>query len=364
MSASGRDLVRAARLRSEIATLARGGEYSLAGRLLLDLAAVDLRVGMRADALLRTRQASKLARETGDLTEELRAELVLAVAQIDAGGPEDAEKTADSVLYRTEPLPLDVRPHIVTSAYLVRGMASRRARHLGAARVALDQCRQRAARIGRADLAALALTELGGIDRATGDAAAAAVCFWFARDAFRLAGREREARAVELLALAAFIDGGRVDEAIALAGDALHDADRRDDAETAARAAGILADALHARGDDEGAREAAAEAARRVIGLPEAAARELGVAARLRQVRLEPDPEQRVRHLEAAIDLGLSARDPAQVARALDAAVGGLVEGTLPDDGWRVVTELAQASRAAGLAVVADVADAALSELR
>jgi hypothetical protein len=101
-----------------------------------------------------------------------------------------------------------------------------------------------------------------------------------------------------------------------------------------------------------------------VSGLPELAARELGVGARLRQVRLEHDPGQRVRHLEAAVDLGLSARDPAQIARALDAAVGGLVEGTLPDDGWRVVADLARASRAAGLAMVADVADAALSELR
>jgi len=364
MPATGPDLVLAARLRSEIATLARGGEYRLAGSLLLDLAAVDLRVGLRADALLRTRQASKLAQETGDLAEELRAELVLAMAQISAGEPEQAEKTADSVLYRTTTLEADIRPHLVSSAYLVRGMASRRAHNSDAARVALGQCRERSARVGRADLAALALTELGWIDRAAGDAAAAGLCFWFARDAFRLTHRAKEARAVELLALAAFIDGGRVDEAVALASDAIYDADGRGDPETAARAAGILADALLARGDEASAKLAAAEAATRVNGLPEAAARELGVGARLRQVRLEHEPTQRVRHLEAALDLGLSARDAVQLARVLDVAVGGLLEGTLPLDTWRVVTELARSSRELGLARVADIADAALAELR
>lgn len=351
-------------MRSEIATLARGGEYHLAGRLLLDLAAVDLRAGLRADALLRSRQAAKLAKEIGDLEEELRAELVLAIAQVEGGQPADAEKTADTVLYRTESLKDEIRPHLVSSAYLVRGMASRRLGSVGAARVALEQCRKRSARIGRGDLAALALTELGWLDRAAGDAAAAAVCFWFARDAFQLAGRGREARAVELLALAAFVDAGRIDEAITLAADVMAEADGKDDRERAARAAGILADALIARGDDEGAHAAAADAARRVVGLPEAVARELGVSARLRQVRLETDLDQRVRHLEAAIDLGLSMRDATQLARTLDAAVSGLVEGSLPKSGWRVVEELARSTRAAGLPMLADVADAALAELR
>ena len=51
MTATGAELVAIARLRSEIATLARGGEYALAGSRLLDLARLDLRVGLRADAL-------------------------------------------------------------------------------------------------------------------------------------------------------------------------------------------------------------------------------------------------------------------------------------------------------------------------
>ena len=71
MTATGADLVSIARLRSEIATLARGGEYALAGSRLLDLARLDLRVGLRADALLRTRQAAELARDSGNLVDEL-----------------------------------------------------------------------------------------------------------------------------------------------------------------------------------------------------------------------------------------------------------------------------------------------------
>lgn len=354
--------MRAARLRTEIATLARGGEYQLAGSLLLDLAKVDLRAGLRADALLRTRQAARLAAQTGDLEHELRAALVLAIAQIDAGEAELAEKTADSVLFRVGGLSDEIRPHVTTGAYLVRGMASRRAGHASPARVALDQCRERAARAGRADLSALALAELGAVDLAGSDPAAAAVCFWFSRDAFRLIGRDREARIVELLALTAFIDSGRADEALALATDALAEADARGDGDTAARAAGIIADARHALGDLDGARLDAADAAQRVAALG-SDARGLAVDARLRQARLAPDEELRLAHLEAAVDLALSSRDAAAVARALDAAVAGLVDGTVPAAGWRVVAELARAAREAGLAPVADVADAALAEL-
>lgn len=243
-------------------------------------------------------------------------------------------------------------------------MASRRRGAAVDARIALEQCRVRAARIHRPDLSALALSELGALELSTGDAAAAAVCFWFARDAFRLIDREREARAAELLALTAFVEGGRVDEAIALATDAIAEADQRGDAETAARAAGLYADALIARGDLDLARAAADAAAERACGLSEREALRLGASARLRQVRLARSPEQQVRHLEAAIDLALSLRDQGALARALDVAVGGLVAGTLPADGWRAVAELARASRELGLAMIADVADAALTELR
>lgn len=364
MTATGAELVAIARLRSEIATLARGGEYALAGSRLLDLARLDLRVGLRADALLRTRQAAELARESGDLAEELQAELLLALATIQAGVASDGEAAADAVLLRTSELADDIRRPLVTSAYLVRGMASRRVGRLPAARVALDQCRQRAVALGRVDLNALALAELGLVEAGAGDHAAAAVCFAFARDAFRLGDRLDIARTVDLLALEAFVAAGRLDEAIALATDTLRDADQRDDAELAARAAGVLADAHVAAGAMAAAVAAAADATARAARLPAPASQVVGARARLRQAALFGEPEARQFHLEAAVDLAAASGDAAIVAHLLDAIVAGAVVGTWPPTAWKLVGELARACRAAGLIRLADMADAALVELR
>ncbi len=364
MTASGADLVAIARLRSDIATLARGGEYQLAGVRLLELAAVDLKVGLRADALLRTRQAAEIARTEGDLGAELRAELLLALAQVQAGAYEGAEAATDLVLVRSGTLEDADRRPLVTSAYLVRGMASRRRGNVVAARFALDQCRQRSVRLGRVDLTALALTELGMTEQVAGDPAAAAVCFAFARDAFRLGERADLARTVELLALEAFIASGRLDEAIAVATDTLADAEARRDDELAARAAGLLADAHAAAGATERALTAAGDAAARAKRLTTPAGRELSVRGRLRLARLVDDPATQQHHLEAALDLALAGRDGTTLATILDALVAGVTLGRLAPSAWTMVGALAQACRDAGLLRLADMADAALAELR
>ncbi|MBK9035014.1 MAG: hypothetical protein IPL61_27750 [Myxococcales bacterium] len=364
MTASGADLVAIARLRSEIAILARGGEYDLAQARLLELATLDLRVGLRADALLRTRQAAELARSGGQLAEELQAELLLALAEVQAGSFTGAEQAADTVLLRSGALEDHIRRPLVTSAYLVRGMASRRAGSLVPARVALDQCRQRAVMLGRADLSALALAELGLVELADGDPAAAAVCFTFARDAFGLAGQDTVARGVELLALDAFVASGRLDEARAIATATLADADARGDDELAARAAGVLADALAAAGERPQALIAADDAAQRTRRLTGERGRALAVRARLRQATLIDDPGTQALHLEAAVDGAVASGDAAILATALDALVAGAMMATLPPAAWAQVAELARACRAAGLLRLADMADAALAELR
>ncbi|MEZ4404452.1 MAG: hypothetical protein R3B06_30815 [Kofleriaceae bacterium] len=364
MPASGRDLVAIARLRSDIAVLARGGEYTLASARLLALAALDLRVGLRADAFLRARQAAEIASDRGDLVHELQAGLTMALAQLETGDAVAAEAAADAVLYRSGGLADHLRRQIVTSAYLVRGMASRRRGAMDAARVALDQARLRAVPAGRPDLTALSLAELGLLDLATGDPAGAAICFTFARDAFRLAGRDAQGRTVELLALDAFIAGGRTEEAIAQATAARADATARGDAEVAARATGVLADALIARGDLAAAAEAAGEAAVRAQELPAGTARELDVRARLRLAALATDPAVVHHQLEAAVDLGVASRDAALAALVLDAVVGGILAGRLPVSCWALVDLIAAGCHAAGLSRLAAVAEAALAELR
>lgn len=362
VSAKPSDLATAARLRSEIATLARGGEYGIAIERLCALAAVDLRAGLTADALLRSRQAAALARSHDNREAELRAELVLAVGLYDAGEALEAERTTDSVLTRIGDCAEDVRPPLAAVAYLIRGIASRHARHLDGARVALDQARQRAVRLGRADLSAPILTELGVVELLAGDPAAAAVCFRFAREAYLLLGRGEPAAAAAVMALAAFLDAGRVEEALALAGEAL--AQAAADPVATARIIAAQADALVAAGDLDRARVVADDAAVRARELPEAVRRELGVAGRLRQLRLERDLDRQRFHLEAAVDLGLVASDGPALARALDGVVADLVTGALPAAAWDLVAALGQLSRGLGLTALAHLADVAASELR
>lgn len=355
-----------------IAALARGGEYELAAGRLRELAALDLRAGLTADALLRGRQAAEIARDHGDVADELRAHLILAIGLCDGGDPTSAEAAADLVLGRIGECRDEARLPLSTLTYLVRGIASRRAGRLDAARVALGQARERAVRLGRPDLSGVILAELGAVELAAGDPLAAAVCFGFARDVRRLIHQPGPARAAAALTVAAFVEAGEVAHAIELAGEELAEAEAAGDAAAAARLAAVRADALIAAGagagEDEGAGEAAMaaalDAAARVAGLGEAARSELGPSARLRLVRLEPEPARALMHLEAAIDLGLSAKDGAAIAHVLDVLVAGVVSGERPPEAWEVVAALASACRQAGLGALADLADQAGAELR
>jgi hypothetical protein len=347
-----------------IAALARGGEYELAAGRLRELAALDLRAGLTADALLRGRQAAEIARDHGDLADELRAHLILAIGLCDGGDPTSAEAAADLVLGRIGECRDDQRLLLSTLTYLVRGIASRRSGRLDAARVALGQARERAVRLGRPDLSGVILAELGATELAAGDPLAAAVCFGFARDVRRLIHQAGPARGAAALTVAAFVEAGEVAHAIELAAEELAEAEAAGDAEAAARLAAVRADAIFAAGEAAAAMDAALDAAARVAGLGEAARAELGPSARLRLVRLEPEPTRALMHLEAAIDLGLSARDGAAIAHVLDVLVASVVSGARPAETWDVVAALAAACRHAGLPALADLADQAQAELR
>ena len=365
VTAAAKDLTAAARLRIEIAALARGGEYDLATARLCELAALDLRAGLTADALLRSRQAATIARDHADLADELKAHLVLAMGLMESGAPESAEAAADLVLGQIGDCPDERRLHLSTMSYLVRGIASRRAGHLEAARVALGQARERAVRLGRADLSALILAELGAVEVAGGDPLAAAVCFGFARDVRRLIGQPAAARVAAVLAVAAFVEAGEVALALGLVDDALAEAERADDGLAVARLAAGRAEALLAAGDVDGARIAADRAAELATLLPDDDARhELGIAARLCQLRLEAEPGRQLMHLEAAVDHGLGRRDAAALARAIDTVVTELVTGARPPEAWTIVAALAQACHGAGLGSLASLAAQALAELR
>ena len=126
-----------------------------------------------------------------------------------------------------------------------------------------------------------------------------------------------------------------------------------------------IRDSAHAAaGDRAAALEAAGDAATRARKVSGAAARALVVRARLRQAVLVDEPTTQAFHLEAAVDAAVGSQDAAVLATALDALVAGVIEGTLAPAAWAQVGELARACRAAGLLRLADMADAALAELR
>ncbi|HTJ45149.1 MAG TPA: hypothetical protein VL463_23745 [Kofleriaceae bacterium] len=364
-SDSGAALVRIAALRSRIAVLGRGGEYETATRLLLEHVAEDLGIGLNADSVRRAHQAAALASREDDPVAAAETMLVLGASLIQAGeGPDSAARAAELASDRAAHAPEADRRRLLPAADLVLGMAERARGRFGAARQALDRARERAARLAMPTLTAAILVELGLVDLGEGHADAAATCFWFARDFYRLAKRPVEAARAAAMPLVGYAAASRWADLAALAPAIADDAAAHDLHELAARVRGMLAEAaVHlASGDALELARAAADAA---TALPESAARrELAVRGRLRLMRLSDAPLEQLRHLEAALDLGASARDVPLLADVTEAILTGLAEARLPPGASEVIAELATVLRRLGASELADLAEAALTEIQ
>ena len=294
-------MVRLAQLRARIATLARGGRFDLAGKLLHELTRADLALGLPADGLLRARQAAELAEQRG---ERVAGPLIVLAATLLATGEIDATLLACTAAI--DRATAQERPRIDAMARVVGGAAQRRAGRLAEARYLLDGARGAAARLGESPLAGLALCELGRIDIAEGQPLAAGTCFEFGAEFFRRGGEPQRAVEADVLAVLSWATAGELERATERGGLVADAARKANRGELVAAIDASLAELmlLHAPG---AAIEACALAAESAKALPDdAIARELLVQARLRQVRASDDLGDRARHLEAGIDLALT----------------------------------------------------------
>jgi hypothetical protein len=359
----GASLLRIAALRGQIAVLSRGGERELALRLLREHAALDLDLGLTADSLRRAQQAAALAEAAGDPAASGEALLVLALAMVRAGDMEAARRAGDVAHARAGAVPGVAGRRLLACAELVRGVAERVAGRRAEARAALDRASELAADLARPDLSAAVLVQLGAVELAEGAIDAAATCFWFARDSFRIARRPASAARVALLPLVALAGVARWADVTRLAPAVASDAAAQGLVEVAARARGLEADARAAQGDSEAAAVAriAADLAWTLAEGPQR--QELLSRARLRLARLSPEPQERLRHLEAAIDLAVTGEDVALVAELAEALLGELAEDRVPPGAIALIDPLSAALRRLGARELADVAEKARAEL-
>lgn len=356
-------LLRIASLRSQIAVLARGGEYETAVRLLREHAALDLELGLTADSLLRARQAAALAEKARDPTASAEALLVLALGMIRAGDADAALRASALAVTRSAAVPPPRQQRLLALAELVSGIAERIRGRLGPARTAFDRAREFAATAQRADLSGAVLVQLGLLDLAEGATDAAAACFSFAREFFRIARRPDAAARVAVLPLSAFAEAQRWTDVARLAPAIAHDAAKHGLHDIHARARGLEADAHAALGAPDALARArdAAELASRLAHGPER--NELLLRARLRLVRLSPEPHEQLRHLEAALDQAVAADDVALLALLADGLLAELAAGRVPASAREILAELSAAFRRLGAHELADLAASAKAEL-
>lgn len=357
----GKAWVRLAQLRGRIATLARGGRYESAARLLGELTRADLALGLPADALLRARQGAALAEERGDPT--AGPLVVLAATLLSAGEPASAIDGAQLAIERATPAE---RPRIEIMARLVGGSAQRRLGRLVEARLLLDAARGAAARLGEAMLAGFALAELAWVDHAEAQPAAAATCLEFAAEFFRRVD-SGAAAAVEAdaLALASWAAAGEMEAATARLASVADNARKLDRPELVAFVDGAIADLSLAKAT-EAAAQACALAAESAQALPDAPlSRDLRAQARLRQVRTTDDALDRERHLEAGIEIALTL-DRARAGARLGAALVGLLDDATVRERAPLRSELSRLGKALsslGDPELAALADSVLAEL-
>jgi hypothetical protein len=363
---TGPQLIRIGRLRRFVGIFARGGDRETTVEALRELARASRATGLSGEALLRARQAAELLSPDADPVVRGEAVLALGVACLDTDDAPAALAAAELVAELATSAPESAAAHLRAGAALLAGTALVLEGDDASAREQLNDARERLAATGEPEGAALALAQLAQLDLAAGRRAAAKVCYRFACDFYRLAGR-RDGLA-ELSALAAR-------ELSANAADA--DADAwYVDAITAADAAGMVrlgaelsverAVHLADEGNVAAARQAAIDGIRRA-GLVEGPMPELAVAARLVLARFA-DSNEVFRHLEAAFDLALDLRDGEALGRVMDIVVSGLVGdrfvGTDRAIGWRLVDRFRERLEDVGLQPLADAAAAALLEFR
>lgn len=324
MGLDGKAWVRLAQLRGRIATLARGGRYEAAARMLGELTRADLALGLPADALLRARQIAELAEEQGQPT--AGPLVALAATLLAANDVPGALAGAQLAIERA--LPAE-RPRIEIMARLVGGSAQRRGGRLAEARILLDAARGAAARLGEAMLAGFALAELAWVDHAEDQAAAAATCLEFGAEFFRRAGQLPAAIEADALAVASWAAAGEMDEATVRAARVADNARALGRPELVAFMDGAIAE-LALNKATEASAQACALAAESAQALPDAPlSRDLRAQARLRQARASDDALDRERHLEAGIEVALTLERTRAGARLGAALVGLLDDATL-----------------------------------
>lgn len=377
----GRDVVRLAHLRGQIAALARGGRYDLAIDLLGELARVDLALGLPADGVQRARQAAQLADETG--APSAGPLIVLGATLLAAGAPGAAIDACAAAIARAD---AGERPRVEAFARLVGGAAQRRAGRLAEARLLLDAARGAAARLGEAALGGLALAELGWIDLAEDRPAAAATCFEFAAEFLRRAppAASEGPRAwiakppavnvpaaasleADALAVACWAAADAPAEAIARAAAASAAALAADRPDLAAYCDGVLAELALRRADEDAAAACAraAASADRANRRASPLGRELVAEARLRQARAATDPRDRAHHLDAGIELAFALERP-RTGVQLGYLLAALVDDAARAGAEPPAAELARLARALvglGDAQLAALADGVLAEI-
>jgi len=200
-SATAIQLIRIARLRRFVGVFARGGDREAVAEALAQLSRASRAGGFLGNSLMRARQAAELLAHEDAGEAGIRALLQLSHACLDTGDAGAAAQAAEVAQDRAAALAEPVRSQLIGCAALLAGIAHAAAGAERAARVCLDEARERLVAADEPEGAALALTQQALLDVAAGALGGAQICFGFARDFYRAA--HQPAAAVELAALAA-----------------------------------------------------------------------------------------------------------------------------------------------------------------
>jgi len=363
---TGPQLIRIGRLRRFVGIFARGGDRDTTIEALRELARASRAHGLWAEVLLRTRQAAELLSPEDDPVVRGEAVLALGVACLDTDHAPAALAAAELVAEFAASAPEPAAERLRAGAALLAGTALVIEGDHANAREQLNDARERLAATGEPEGAALALAQLAQLDLAAGRRAAAKVCYRFACDFYRLAGRSDGL--AELLALAArerSADDADAD-ADAWYVNAIMAADAAEMMQLGAELSVERAVRLAEEGKVAAARHEAIDGLGRAR-LVDHPMPDLGVTARLVLARVGNSDEV-FRHLEAAFEIALDLRDAEMLARVMEVVVSDLVRdrfvGTDRAIGWRLVNRISERLKDAGLQSLADAAAAAALKFR
>lgn len=364
MTRDAAQLIRIARLRQFVGVFARGGDRDATAAALAELSAASRASGFVGNALLRARQAAELLCSDDDPEQRVRSVLQLGAMCLDTGDAEASVAAAELAVELAATLEQPIKSQLIGYASLLGGIAHAIGGEDERARAALDEARDRMVAADHPDGAALALTQLGLLDVSGGRGDAAELCFRFAQEFYRRAGRAVGVAEVSALAARTLAEAGiaNVDRWYL---EAIADADATGSGRLAAELVVERALRLERDGVRDEALAMAADAARRCKRLADS--RELVMRARLVSARLTADPGDVLRHLEAAFEIALDVRDPEALGGVMEVVVTGLVNGRFASStgaGWRLVDRFRERLGVAGFAHLADAATLALVDLR